>query len=445
MSFLHDNVSKAVEELGYAVVAVAPLDLLSHRLQHRDHTGGSVSELIDRSDNGLLLTTQATYWHLLNPWHPDCTSKELEALWWVLEGYGKARDASIADSRAVCLELTAAVWVRLELKYHNWPFRILHVPPEADQRRLLNKEFYEDTAACCLDPWVSEPLKLGLGCADDLDLPEIMQLRLELGRDLVKTTNMDLEGLLSEVKSAVPFSKRSPNSERVAYLATLAQRMKDHLARGRLDSRGPAPRDQMLAADVPLEHRRAAAAASRLDPSWLWTQMAKFHRENPKASLRDLRDQWRGMVKRVGRRQDGPVDASNVAQGTAEELEGIQPPEISRLLDIGNEAWPTRPEIIHDYVQGHFCHEVAGTAGIARKVERIRKVEASRLIVRDAQDIPDSRLFSHRHPCGDAHPGLCATRDAKIYSSALKLAKSIESALSADWLHKFFALMDQDA
>ena len=66
---------------------------------------------------------------------------------------------------------------------------------------------------------------------EDFLEPAFESLLLLLSKRL-RTTKMHVEGLLSEVRAALPKSKQAPNSEKLAYLGYLSQVMKDHLAAG---------------------------------------------------------------------------------------------------------------------------------------------------------------------------------------------------------------------
>ena len=90
-----------------ALLGTAPLDFLSHRLQHLDATRGSLSELLDNRSSGLLRTVQRRFWKLLNP---DGHHGELYTLeWWATY--------DLSDiGRSTVVGLAAAVWVRLILK-----------------------------------------------------------------------------------------------------------------------------------------------------------------------------------------------------------------------------------------------------------------------------------------------------------------------------------------
>lgn len=113
LQFVQDPTSAKL--LGNALVACLPVDQLSYRLQHLDHAGGGVSELVDSSPAGLLISTQHKFWQYMNPWHAR-GSAFLETVWYFLDNGDLGQDEVMNDSRACCLSLSAAVWSRLELK-----------------------------------------------------------------------------------------------------------------------------------------------------------------------------------------------------------------------------------------------------------------------------------------------------------------------------------------
>ena len=96
-------------DLGISLLGTAPLDFLSHRLQHLDCEGGSIRSLLDNRFTGLLKTIQTWFWRLGNSWHfPE--GGELTTLeWWA------GRDLQ-DRGRSTFVGLSAAVWGRLELR-----------------------------------------------------------------------------------------------------------------------------------------------------------------------------------------------------------------------------------------------------------------------------------------------------------------------------------------
>jgi hypothetical protein len=60
---------------GLALLASAPIEHLSNRLQHLDScAGGSLLELTDLSERGCLARCQRAYWEMSNPWEPSTHS-----------------------------------------------------------------------------------------------------------------------------------------------------------------------------------------------------------------------------------------------------------------------------------------------------------------------------------------------------------------------------------
>jgi hypothetical protein len=372
----------------------------------------------------------------LNPWLALKPNRQLAALSWYMKGaFGKDDAQTLQSTRAVCMELAAGIWARFELKYHSWPYRLFTVPTNDDENILLNQSFF-NASPCCLDAWLSEPLRSRLTCFEDLDEPSMVQLRIELGRGLAKATNMELEGLLSEIKASVPFSRRSPNSEKLAYLASLGERMKRHLASGLRDTRGPLPRSELLASNVPLENQRPVGSA-RPGP-WVMAELAKFKRDNPQASASAITQ------KSAELRQSRP-ECPNVGRDLPdddlpdEDLpdEDLPKREAGDYFEAGDDKWPIREQVLGSFVHSHPSHSAAGVAGFAQKASTIRKDEAHKLLVLDGGDIPLERVYSHRHSCLEAHPGLCVRADAAIYHDALALGKSLEACLGPALLHQY--------
>jgi hypothetical protein len=160
-----------------------------------------------------------------------------------------------------------AVLVAHPSRYHAWPYRLLDLQDRDPNKRNEILESFFSAPACCLDTWVSEPLRSRTTCPADLKSPQIASLLRELSHRLAKTTNMQLENLLSEVKASVPKGKQTAYGEKTAYLSHLSQLMKQHLQRGRRDLRGCQRQDELLEMGVPLA-RRSRSGVFRHDMRW---------------------------------------------------------------------------------------------------------------------------------------------------------------------------------
>lgn len=110
----------------------------------------------------------------------------------------------------------------------------------------------------------------GIAWTKDLRDPQMVALLQRLAQKLLKSTNMQLEGLLSEYRAAVPTAKQAPSLERVAYLGHLSQLMKQHVKAGRDDSRGELSRSELIKHGVPLEKAPSAKEASQTRPDVTW-------------------------------------------------------------------------------------------------------------------------------------------------------------------------------
>jgi hypothetical protein len=272
--------ASAMLTLGTAAIAEAPIDCLSNRLQHLDSTGGAMMELTQHGPEGCLAQCQRKYWEVNNPWSEGSCNSHLPTLLWHL---GSEPDLHVVDElRSRTVGLAAAVWSRLELRYHWWPWRlfaglIMSMP----DRRALYAEFFA-TPKCCLDDWFGRPLRDGIPNLEYMFTADFVMALTTLSRRL-KATNMGLESDISEIRAATPVAKRCPNAEKVCYLAHLHALLKAHLSAGGLDSRGQIRRDELLAMGVPLEQRRDASY-KRPDMTWQNIQLWRWRNGNPLAS-----------------------------------------------------------------------------------------------------------------------------------------------------------------
>jgi hypothetical protein len=267
--------------LGSAVISTAPVDALSNRLQHLDHAGGSMLELTDPREGGALAKCQRSLWEIANPWAESERDGCCPALWWHLRHSLDEGIEPIGFCRAKTIGLAAAVWCRLELRFHSWPWRLLSLP-------LLSSEGQDDICRdflalpqCCLDSWWSRPMRAQLNSLADMKGVEFMTTITTLSRKL-KATNMSLESDLSEVRSSVPVGRGCPNAEKLAYLAHLGALMKDHVADGCSDSRGQESRSSLLEHGVPLE-QRPPKLFKRMDVSWRNACVWRWRSQHPQA------------------------------------------------------------------------------------------------------------------------------------------------------------------
>lgn len=152
---------------------------------------------------------------------------------------------------------------------------------DTNQKHRRAEEFM-DTPQCCLDSWFSEFLRASVGTVEDLVQPEMRLLFQRVGYQFAKTTNMHLEGLLSEIKSAVPVGKRAANAEKEAFLSHLKMLTKSHVQRGRPDPRTPVRRSALIDLGVPMEHAHGPTWTRR-DVRWRNVRLSQW-----KASVGDV-------------------------------------------------------------------------------------------------------------------------------------------------------------
>jgi hypothetical protein len=273
-----------------------------------------------------------------------------------------------------------------------------------------------------------------------------------LASDLMASTNMGLEGILSQMKAAVPKgkSKSSTHAEKLAWLSFLGQRLHQHVERGRRDCRLEEKRTVLLETGVPLEHQHGQSW-TRPDMRWLMGELRAWRLANAAADkteeatererLFSLWASWDELqrVSAVSALETGGES------GTAPERKRKKKKEKARKVvapeeawwDCGDEDFPLRPAILQEHLQSHMSNSSRGIAGLANKAQRAREAERGKLIIRDKNSIAPDKVYTHRHACTELHPGLCAFRDMDIYRNALLLDKNLEIALTEKYKHSF--------
>ena len=117
------------------------------------------------------------------------------------------------------------------------------------------------------------------------------------------TTNMRLEGLLSEIKAAIPRrSSRGVHSEKQLHMGLISQLMKQHLGDGKDDVRAVTLRE-LVKGNVPVDVKAPAPRYQRPDTSWVmqrWHRWRVDHRDasadESRQQLQHLHTLWREMA-----------------------------------------------------------------------------------------------------------------------------------------------------
>ena len=98
-----------------------PVDTISSRLQHLDAQNGSgLRELLDKSDDGLILSSQMRYWEYMHAHVEEYGETDgalrIKALQWFLEEHGMEEFEMYEQLRELSVEFAAAIWARFELR-----------------------------------------------------------------------------------------------------------------------------------------------------------------------------------------------------------------------------------------------------------------------------------------------------------------------------------------
>ena len=197
---------------------------------------------------------------------------------------------------------------------------------------------------------------------------------------------MMLECLLAEMKCAAHTkqSTRPVRAERVAFAGHLAELWKQHTDMQRNDSRRYEMRAALVRRGMPMQHMTR---------------------------------------KKCKKRGEGLCDSDSNDEDVDEA--GFRLPSMPKpvcpmldddLWDAGDESWPVCDPCVQAYLERFAASRLSRwQIGVRNKARLCRETASDRHIVRDAGDIPASRRYLHRHGCQQLHPGLCCTRDARIF------------------------------
>ncbi len=206
---------------------------------------------------------------------------------------------------------------------------------------------------------------------------------------------MGLECLLSEIKAGKLGGTGSPSGERIIYTSHLRELMKRHLAEGGSDGRLFETRAEMASSGVPLD--------------------------------------------RMG--VDKAVDPSPGAGGR---------PAADSLWQCGDQEWPLREDVLDGFLDAHpaISSHATSYGGYCRKASLVRvhdvEHDSDSFLVKDRDEIPSQKTYSHRFSCSERHQGLCATAHRDIYPQALLFARNLEACLQEPLLYNFILLQAMD-
>ena len=226
---------ESAEAVCLATLLSMPLDKVSARLQHLDDVGSGLGELT--MDRGLLEACQREYFCLMDGmfgsdrFGSDCQDKRLEAL----DHHFGSPDGLASRARGIILSLAANVWVRLELRFLEFPWKLIGSQFASRAGRLQIFQDFFDARPCCLDEWVGQWLRASLARPEDLEKPTYRMLIATLARSL-KATNMHIEGLLNVIRQSSPQAKKKATVEKLHHLGLLSQLLAKHEAAGRGDA-----------------------------------------------------------------------------------------------------------------------------------------------------------------------------------------------------------------
>lgn len=264
-----------------ALLTTEPVDKLSNRLQFLDGRGGSIKELVSDSPTSPLRACHRHLWYLMNPRVPSEHSKKMDVVMAYLSP--RQQTACIDWFRQSTMTVGSRSYSSIDVKFYSWPMRLVRgkvgpygVTPDV---RAEHEAFFGEYF-CCLDSWWSKWFRKKIHNISDMLREDIQALIRTLG-DYGDATNMNLEGLLSQMKAAIPTARKrgGRSAEKQAYAGLLTQLMSRHLGDGKQDSRDTDKDSLQKLASLGVMQRASAPAWGRGDVSF-----RNWRRRHPQAS-----------------------------------------------------------------------------------------------------------------------------------------------------------------
>lgn len=351
------------------------------------------------------------------------------------------------DARAdyMALEFSSQLWWRMR-KYRCLPYALfgMHHPCIADEDQLGLAESVFGSS-CCVPPHSAQKMAKHWPDARSLKADERLKGSLKVASRTIRLTDMRSERILARCTTSV--DGHAVEVEKVSARTFLDIARADHVQRlGRKDPRF-VTRADLLAAGVPIAaqaaHKRKEAKENhgpQKQPGLFFAYLARRCEERKALSPLLLDDH--------GERTGGEQEYKDYVRSIAKDFKLIDDAEYTALLAevrsrhivkrLDFEKPPPAPAydrvgINRTYVSDLGTHDspfpvdlwrkqIEKSCGLTQDAELpgmtkcaapLRESFCASLFVKDSGDVPPEKEFSQTLICPLAHPGLCATRDAK--------------------------------
>ena len=425
------------DDMGFIVPAATiisePLDRLSAILQHADISGHALAELTDAGALGhcsrhlFLLTQPADH-----PRHTKRTSWQLDTLMEHIGFSDERADMVLLQS----VSLASQVWACMEILAASWPWRlflsgvVLPDMPEEHFQRELEYFFSED--GCCVDAWVGEWLRQAV-TLDELKTEVDWRALVTHIAKRLKTTNMQLERVLKELKESFPRLHGPVHAETMIHMGALGQLWQHHMRSGGVNP-FHSSRSDLAGAGLPVRKFQSDEPSSsqlhcRADVSSVNARLNELKRLNVNATRAEALQSLANMDA-VSRERYMPAQVAAEASYAfcGQRPAGSEAP--SPLPRSSPSSWapsdgtsPMPPEVL--------TRVLGKESGFAFAGNKLRWAMREGVVSEDRGLVPRTVAYRHRFACWERHPGLCYCKDRAVYTDAMALATNLENYFTA--------------
>ena len=253
---------------------------------------------------------------------------------------------------------------------------------------------------------------------------------------VMPTTNISLEGLLSEFKAACGYSAKMPQADLVTHLGMLTQIQQRHLKSKLPDARSKLQPTDFAKLGIPVAVTKSKSKQGTPRPhiKFANSEVARLKREavvveDFTVARREATAEWKGMS--IEERQR--FLERDAEDGGDEEVEGDEVAETAWRSVLGSGGrWPLAPEHLEAAVSA-----VDGY-GIQKRMCKLRWDRRQDVYVSSRNIVPEGALETIL-PCGQAHRGLCLTRDKRLFAEAVSVAIALGQTFAKAHVGEFLA------
>ena len=324
--------------------------------------------------------------------------------------------------------------------FHDFPYRWVAA---FDKRRtpFERKEILRigyTRNLCCKTPFFDRRVGITYASLAELEACKCFESSCTKWGKYGRSTNMNMERVLSEVRRATP--SKLPFAERLCAAGLLTQWLHGHKAQGGSDPR-VVTRADLIRGGVPLQCNKSASARGGVQASMLYAnhhlaaeKQRRLRAGQPPLSASEIPTVTAALNKEFATLSD---DAQQEFLDSADEgrlARKIKPASTDAPVYKNERKWglcDSREPILVDKVHEVFMTkaEDGNRGGLSQAAAKLRTELANSTFFQDQNDIAPDEKIIYQSYCGKCHRGLCRHDDSALFPYAHEIALRMDRAI----------------